>query len=105
MITVERTGITKDPTRKGGFQAHLFSDKKNGRPGRFTIAKRIKQDKTRNFIVNDALRPSNQTSGSIQQHFPHKNIKKMVIQVVSIPIPVYVNINYNRCFIRIRILT
>ena len=94
LITVERTTITKDPTRKGGFQAHLYSDKKNGRSGRFVIAKRIKQDKTRDFLVNDAARSANQTGGEIQQHFPHKNLKKLVIQIVSIPIPVYINANY-----------
>ena len=94
LITIERTNITKDPTRKGGFQAHLFSREKNGRPGRFVIAKRIKQDKTREFLVNDAARSTNSTSGSIQQHYPHKNLKKLVIQIVSIPIPVYVNVNY-----------
>ena len=94
LITVERTSIAKDPARKGGFQAHLFSDKKNGRSGRFVIAKRIKQDKTRDFLVNDAARAANQTGGTIQQHFPHKNLKKLVIQIVSIPIPVYINANY-----------
>tara|TARA_R100000008_G_C3579793_1_gene167681 strand:+ start:1120 stop:2049 length:930 start_codon:yes stop_codon:yes gene_type:complete len=94
LITIERTNITKDPARKGGFQAHLFSDKKNGRSGRFVIAKRIKQDKTREFLVNDAVRPANQTGGTIQEHYPHKNLKKLVIQIVSIPIPVYINANY-----------
>jgi hypothetical protein len=51
VITIERTAITKDPTRKGGYQAQIFSDNRNGRVGRMTIAKRIKQDKTRNFAV------------------------------------------------------
>ena len=52
----ERTGITKDPTRKGGFQAHLYSEDKNGRTGRMILAKQIVQDKTRNFAVaNNSL--------------------------------------------------
>ena len=42
VVTVERTAITKDPSRKGGYQAQIFSNKRNGRTGRMTIAKRIK---------------------------------------------------------------
>jgi len=90
-ITVERTGITKDPTNKGGFQAHIFSNKRNGRVGRMTIAKRIKQDKTRNFAVVGNTRIN--TSGDRQKFFPREN-KKVVIETLSIPIPIYVNLDY-----------
>jgi hypothetical protein len=90
-ITVERTGITKDPTNKGGFQAHIFSNKRNGRVGRMTIAKRIKQDKTRNFAVVGNTRTN--TSGDRQKFFPREN-KKVVIETLSIPIPIYVNLDY-----------
>lgn len=90
-ITVERTGITKDPTNKGGFQAHIFSNKRDGRVGRMTIAKRIKQDKTRNFAVVGNTRTN--TSGDRQKFFPREN-KKVVIETLSIPIPIYVNLDY-----------
>ena len=91
VITIERTGITKDPSRKGSYQAHIYSDKKNGRSGRMVIAKRIKQDKTRNFAVANNLRTN--TSGTRQANFPRVN-KKVVIESLSIPIPVYVNLDY-----------
>jgi len=91
VVTIERTGITKDPTRKGGYQAHIYSDKRNGRVGRMTIAKRIKQDKTRNFAVAGNLRTN--TSGTRQENFPRVN-KKVVIETLSIPIPIYVNLDY-----------
>jgi len=91
VITVERTTITKDPTNKGGFQAHIFSNKRNGRTGRMTIAKRIKQDKTRNFAVVNNTRTN--TSGTRQKFFPREN-KKVVIETLSIPIPIYVNLDY-----------
>ena len=91
VITIERTGITKDPSRKGGFQAHIYSDKKNGRTGRMVIAKRIKQDKTRNFAV--AVGTRSNSGGTLQKYFPRKN-KKVVIESLSIPIPVYVNLDY-----------
>jgi len=91
VVTIERTGITKDPTRKGGFQAHTFSNSRNGRAGRMVIAKRIKQDKTRNFAVAEGLRTN--TDGSRQKYFPRAN-KKVVIEFLSIPIPIYINLDY-----------
>lgn len=91
VVTIERTGITKDPTNKGGFQAHIFSDKLNGRTGRMVIAKRIKQDKTRNFAVVGNTRTN--SDGVRQKFFPRQN-KKVVIETLSIPIPIYVNLDY-----------
>jgi hypothetical protein len=91
LISIQRSGITKDPDRKGAYQAQKYSDQYNGRTGRLTIAKRIVQDKTRNFAVASGTRTS--TGGKIQQNFPRIN-KKLVIQTLSIPIPVYVNVDY-----------
>jgi len=91
LISIQRSGITKDPARKGAYQAQKYSDQYNGRTGRLTIAKRIVQDKTRNFAVASGTRTS--TGGKIQQNFPRIN-KKLVIQTLSIPIPVYVNVDY-----------
>lgn len=91
LISVERTNITKDPERKGSYQAHLYSTDYNGRVGRMILAKKIKQDKTRNFAVVEATR--NDTTGVNQKFFPRTN-KKIVIQTLSIPIPVYINVEY-----------
>ena len=91
-LSIERTGINKDPTRKGSFQAHTYSDKKDGRSGRLVVAKRIVPDKTRNYAVAEGTR-SNVSNASRQRWAPRVN-KKVVIQTLSIPIPVYVNIDY-----------
>jgi len=91
LISVERTGVTKDPARKGGFQAQLFSTRKDGRTGRLVIAKRIKEDKTRNFAVASGTRTN---SGGVRQKFYPRVNSKVVIQSLSIPIPVYVNVEY-----------
>ena len=91
LISIERTGVVKDPERKGSFQAHYYSVDKNGRSGRFVIAKRVVQDKTRNFAEASGTRTNN--TGKLQQYFPRVN-KKIVIQTLSIPIPVYVNVEY-----------
>lgn len=94
LISIERTTITKDPARKGGFQAHRYSQDLNGRTGRMILAKRIVQDKTRNFAVVGNTRRANYTgAGTPQKYYPRPN-KKIVIQTLSIPIPVYVNIEY-----------
>ena len=45
LISIERTTITKDPAKKGSFQAHYYSDRNNGRSGRWVIAKRIVEDR------------------------------------------------------------
>jgi hypothetical protein len=92
IISIERTGITKDPARKGAFQAHLYSDKKNGRSGRMVIAKKIVQDKTRNFAAASGTR-GDQSGAKKQLYYPRIN-KKVVIKSLSIPIPVYVNLDY-----------
>ena len=91
VIGVERTGITKDPERKGSYQAQIYSPDNKGRSGRMVIARQIKQDKTRNFAVANGTRTNN--GGKLQNYFPRIN-KQVVIQSLSIPIPVYVNVEY-----------
>tara|TARA_Y100000034_G_scaffold84962_1_gene101925 strand:+ start:2616 stop:3854 length:1239 start_codon:yes stop_codon:yes gene_type:complete len=63
IISIERTGITKDPNRKGAFQANYYSKNRNGRSGRLVIARRIVEDKTRNYAVVGNTRRANYTGG------------------------------------------
>jgi len=91
VISIERSGITKDPTRKGGFQAHLYSDKKDGRTGRMVIAKKIVEDKTRNAAVAYGSRTN---SSGTRQRWTKRVNKRMVVKTLSIPIPIYVNLDY-----------
>jgi len=91
VLSVERTGIAKDPSRKGSFQAQIYSPDRNGRAGRFVIARRIVPDKTRNFAVAAGTRTN--TGGTKQRYYPRVN-QKVVIQTLSIPIPVYISVDY-----------
>jgi len=101
VISVERINITKDPARKGGFQAHIYSrpgepenkdGKVNGTTGRMVIGRRIKQDKTRNFAVAQANR--NRSNLPANQENTRRINKKIIVQTLSIPIPVYINVEY-----------
>ncbi len=92
LISIERTAITKDPERKGSFQAQLYSDKGDGRTGRMVIGRRILEDKTRNFAVAAAMRKLPKET-KYQDFYPRVN-KKIVVQTLTVPIPVYVNIDY-----------
>ena len=91
LISIERTNIVKNPEQKGSFQAHTFSVDKNGRAGRFVVAKQIVPDKTQNFAIASGTRTN--TEGVKQQFYPRPN-RKIVIKTLSIPIPVYVNVEY-----------
>jgi len=93
IITLTRNGFSKDPTKKGMFWAALppVNDKKNGT---ITIARRIKQDKTANFANSDSYRLGSQIAGTKQINFPKPKNQKIVYETITIPIPVYVDVNY-----------
>ncbi len=97
LISVERTSVVKDPTRKGSFQANVFpTDKTKG--GSISYARRINQTKTGDFANADAYRTRprfySQGNGFGQENFPYQN-KKIVYEVTTIPLPVYINITYS----------
>jgi len=91
LISVERTAITKDPARKGAFQAHTYSSNKDGRSGRLVVARKIVPEKTQNFAIASGARST--IGVSKQRYYPRVN-KKVVIKTLSIPIPVYINVDY-----------
>ncbi len=91
LISVDRTGINKDPTFKGGWQAHVFPDTNGPRGYRKhqrLVSRKIAQGPTRKF----ASSKSGQFNG--QQNYPVDN-KKVVYEEVYAPIPVWVTVNYS----------
>mgnify|MGYP003624680103 FL=1 len=92
IITVERTSVVKDPTRKGIFYGNIppIADAQGGS---IVVSRRINQDKTQNFTNADAHRYAK--GGAHQFNFPNKNANKVVYQSMSIPMPVYVTMNYD----------
>ena len=108
IVTIERTNVVKDPSRKGTAWANIppVDDEKGGS---ITIARRIKQDKTANFANADSWRKSTDASmisfspaGVEQRTYPKKDQfnrpmenKKVVYQTITVPMPVYLDITYS----------
>ena len=87
-ISVQRMGMAKDLGRKGGVYGNAIDiNKWDNKGGDVTIGRRINQEKTRNFQNADAKRYT------FQNNFPRKN-NKVVYETITIPLPVYVDIDY-----------
>ena len=99
VMTIERTSVTKDLAKKGMFWGNVPAIK-DYKGGSITIARRIQQDKTANFLNADSARRYG-PDGSVkptggQINFPSKkNNKKIVYEQISIPMPVYLEMNYS----------
>tara|TARA_R110000824_G_scaffold45962_6_gene132533 strand:- start:6933 stop:7835 length:903 start_codon:yes stop_codon:yes gene_type:complete len=91
-ITIERSSVVKDPTKRGSFYSNIppVNDEKGGS---ITFVKQINQDKTQNFAIADSARASTFGTNTNQLNFPGKN-KKIVYNIISVPMPVYINLSY-----------
>ena len=86
IITIERTNVTKDPSRKGTIYANIPPiDGVKG--GSISVSRRINQNKTGNFANASMLKRAGQLN------FPRKN-SKIVYETLTIPLPVYVTVEY-----------
>lgn len=84
MISVQRTTINKTKSSNSPIPARLFA----GSDGTtLTIAKKVKQSKTKNFANATSLRLYK------QNNFKFKN-KKVVYEFATIPLPIYHDVSY-----------
>jgi len=87
LITIERTGVVKDPSRKGTVYANIPPiDKVKG--GSIQVSRKINQGKTSNFENAHSKRKRGQLN------FPGQPSGKTVYQTLTIPLPVYVTVQY-----------
>ena len=102
MMTVQRTGLEKDLSDKGVFWGNPLPVK-DAKGGSITIARKIKQDKTANFLNADTYKKKNGivgnqgNPGTQQINFPDKRKtqeKKVVYESITIPAPIYVSVTY-----------
>ena len=98
VITIERSSVAKDPTRKGAFYGNIMPVQ-DAKGGSVMIARLIQSDKTADFLNADSARGAGvdgrvkHTGGQINFPSKKKN-KKIVYEQISIPMPVYVDITY-----------
>ena len=86
LITIERKNLVKDLSKKGTVYANIPPlDKTRG--GSISVSRRINQDKTANFANASMYKRKGQLN------FAGKN-NKIVYQTVTIPLPVYVSVDY-----------
>jgi len=92
VVTVERKTVEKSLSKKGTFYGNIppFADPQGGS---LVVARRINQNKTKNFANADTYRYK-RGGEKYQINFPRKN-KKVVYQTISIPMVVYVTIGYS----------
>ena len=88
VVTIERTGMTKDLTRKGMAYANI-PPVRDSKGGTITIAREINQEKTANFSNADSKRlHGNQT-------FRTRKPGKVVYETITIPLPIYIELAYD----------
>ena len=85
-ITLERTNITKDLTRKGAVLGNIAAPG-DGPLGRIEVGRRIVADKTQDNANADAKRRFGQSTFNFANN-------KVVYETITIPMPIYVNVDY-----------
>ena len=92
LMSIQRTGISKNLAQRGAYYAAVENNP-DIKGGSMTIARVIKQDKTSNFANADTKKLVLDTVGTNQNNFPRQN-KKVVYETITVPIPVYLEVNY-----------
>jgi hypothetical protein len=94
LISIDRTSINKDPTKRGPFGVYIppYYDFYN-RGGSVDIARMVQQEKTRDRANAAAIKKSFNDKNPNYKTFPGKN-KRIVYEILSIPMPTYLDISY-----------
>ena len=91
VIVVERTNIVKDLQNAKSIPYAAIDPRGDLKGGLLEINRVIKQDKTSNFRKADTMRTRSQ---EMLPDMRGKENKKVVYETLSIPIPIYMNIDY-----------
>ena len=90
LMTINRDSITKDPSFKGSFQAHLY-EKQDYKGGATPAGSNLNQDKTQNF--QNATKTKNlnnkQQTGKLDEN------NQSIYNTYNAPVPVYINTMYS----------
>lgn len=93
LISIERVGISKDPSRRSALQGGI-PDVLDAKGGALVVARRIHQEKTAEFTNALSAQKTGADSnvGTGQKNFP--GISKPVYETISIPFPTYMELTY-----------
>ena len=80
-----RVSAKKDANMRTPFYANMFPEK-DEKGGKIVYSKRVKQDKTNNFVGNEVHKRG--------PNFIRKKSNKVVYQIISAPYPISVEVNY-----------
>tara|TARA_R100000008_G_C3575467_1_gene164974 strand:+ start:495 stop:1400 length:906 start_codon:yes stop_codon:yes gene_type:complete len=96
IISIERTGISKNLNEKGKYWGGAPFDMSSMNGGRIVAKRRIVRDKTNNYgvVYNRKKFSGTSRTPSRQSYYPSNN-KKIVVETWYIPQPVYVTVTYN----------
>tara|TARA_R110000796_G_scaffold63363_3_gene146513 strand:- start:859 stop:1644 length:786 start_codon:yes stop_codon:yes gene_type:complete len=86
VITIERSGIQKDPSRMGPFGNNVYSNS-DRRKNNFLVKREIQADKTKNFANAESLKVMGYKNSK------HKS-KKVIYEFSFIPTPTWVHVSY-----------
>lgn len=89
LVTINRDSITKDPSFKGSFQAHLY-EKQDYKGGTTPAGSNINQDKTQNF--QNSIRTRNTENAQHTGKIDDNN--QTIYNTYNAPVPVYINTMY-----------
>jgi hypothetical protein len=94
LITVKRTAMNKNPANKGRYGVYIppYFDFYN-KGGSLEIARKVQQDKTKNFANSNAIKKSSGGDNVNRQTFPGEN-KNVVYESISIPYPTFIEVTY-----------
>jgi len=92
LISIERKAVIKDPNKRAIPYSNIIPAN-DERGGTITIARKINQEKTSNFQAAQRARKTH-TTGHGQRYYPGITRGKTVYQTVSIPLPVWVSVDY-----------
>lgn len=95
LISIIRTNLVKNPQNKAKYGVHIppyYDFYKKG--GSIPIARRVVQDKTRNFANAEAKKRFGASTNENYDNFPFQN-KEVVYETLYAPMPTYVEVNYD----------
>ena len=93
VIALMRSGLRKDINKRGGFQPHHVPTGDN-KGQRYTVARRINQNKTAEFETASSNRLWNGRVRASSRFLTRNINRKIVYETISMPIHVWVDVSY-----------